>query len=366
MNKIIKVILGVVAVLIIASAVWLIFGQKNSVSPEKTIKIGGVYSLTGPLAGLGEQFKDGAVFAVDIVNKQGGINGKEIALLVEDNQSTPQGAVLSLNKLLNIDKVKYFSSFGSSICLALKPIIEESNTLLVADASHPKITENSQFVLRHSNVALSDAGVLIEKVKEKNPEKVGIIYVNDDWGVVLNQESQRLLKEFNLKVEIASESHLASDTDLRSQISKILAIGPDAVLVASFGNPSGFIIKQLRELGYKGDIFANAGFALAPDAQKIAGTAADGIYYQTFQPSPQFSQDFLQEYGREVKGPFARYVYTDIELLKSAIEKVGESPLDITQYIKSLKIFKGKYEEVEILPTGDIIFPTEMKIWKSE
>lgn len=331
------------------------------------IRIGAIYSLTGPLAGLGEQFIDGAVFAADTINKQGGVNNKKIELLIEDNQSTPQGAVSSLNKLLNIDKVKYFSSFGSSICLALKPITEENKVLLVGDAAHPKITENSQFVLRHSSVALSDAKVIMGKLKEKSPNKVGIIYINDDWGMVLGQEFQRLLKEFNPKIEITSESHLASDTDFRSQITKVLASSPpSAVLVASSGSACGFIIKQLRELGYNGDIFTNIGFVLSADAQKIASSSASGVYYQTYQTNPKFSQDFLQQYGREPKGIFTRYVYLDFELLKSAIEKAGESSLNISQYIKSLKSFKGTYEEVEILPTGDIVIPTEVKIWKSE
>ncbi|MFH0740031.1 MAG: ABC transporter substrate-binding protein [bacterium] len=335
-------------------------------SPEATIKIGAIYSLTGPLAGLGEQYKDGATFAVDVLNKQGVVSSKKIELLLEDNQSTPQGAVASLNKLLNIDKVKYFSSFGSSVCLALKPITEENKLLLLAGTAHPKITENSQLVLRHSSIALSDAKIVVEKLKEKNPSKVGIIYVNDDWGATLNNEFQRLSKEFNPKIEIASESHLASDTDFRSQITKVLASQPSAVLVASSGSACGFIIKQLRELGYKGDIFTNIGFALSLDAQKIASTSANGVYYETYQPNSQFSKDFLQEYGRDAKGIFAMYAYLDFELLAEAIEKVGESPLDISQYIKSLKSFQGKYEQVEILPTGNIIIPTELKIWKSE
>ncbi|MDD4990004.1 MAG: ABC transporter substrate-binding protein [Candidatus Pacebacteria bacterium] len=362
MSKTNKIILAVAAIVILC-AIW--YGASRKLTPlaKEPIKIGAIYGLTGPLASTGEQFREGLTFAVDTINKQGGINGREISLIIEDNQSDPKNAVSAFNKLVDIDKVKYLHSFGSAVDLALKPLAQEKQVLLFADAAHPKITDNSIFVLRHSNTASSDVKTLVEEVKKKNPQKVGIIHVNDDWGVVFNQEFQKALLEFNPNIEIVSEAHLPTDTDFRTQITKILSVNPDIVLTVSFGSSPGIAIKQLREAGYSGDIFANIGFILSFDGQKIAGDAAKGIYYQTFADNATYNNDFFAQYGKQPTGFFGKYVFLDIELLKQAIEKVGENPKDIADYIKGLGSFKGTYETVQILPSGDIIIPSEVKIW---
>jgi branched-chain amino acid transport system substrate-binding protein len=364
MTKTTKTIIGLVILIIIVLAIYYGVGKKQTSTTEKEpIKIGAIFALTGQLAKLGEQFKNGVTFAVEEINRQGGINGRKIELIIEDNQSDVKAAVSAFNKLVEIDKVKYVLSFGSAINLALKPIAEEKRVLLFADAAHPKITENAKFIVRHSNIANSDAKVLIEGVKNKKPKSVGIIFVNDDWGVVFNKEFNRLLLEFNPSIKITSESHLPSDTDFRTQLTKILKNNPNTIIIASFGSAPGIIIKQLRELGYDKNIFVNIGFILTTDAQKIAGDAAKGIYYQTMEESKDFENVYMQRYGKK-PGLFARYAYTDIEILKYAIEKAGDDPEGVVNFIKNLGKFEGTYENVEINSQGDIIIPTLVKIWE--
>ena len=258
MNKITKIIVGAV---ILALVVWggvKLLGTKEEKTTE-TIKIGAIYGLTGPLAGLGEMFKNGAVFATDDINNSGGIKGRKLSLLIEDGQSDVKNSVSAFQKLVDIEGVKYIDSFGSAINLALKPLAEEKKVILLANSSHPKITEGVKFILRHSNIASSDAKILIDEVKKKSPSKVGIIYLNDDWGVVFNKKFQQMLRDSNPLIEIISESHLPKDTDMRTQILKILSGKPDLVLIASFGPASGIIVKQLKEMNYSGDIFMNIG-----------------------------------------------------------------------------------------------------------
>ena len=124
MNKITKIIVGAV---ILALVVWggvKLLGTKEEKTTE-TIKIGAIYGLTGPLAGLGEMFKNGAVFATDDINNSGGIKGRKLSLLIEDGQSDVKNSVSAFQKLVDIEGVKYIDSFGSAINLALKPLAEE-------------------------------------------------------------------------------------------------------------------------------------------------------------------------------------------------------------------------------------------------
>ncbi len=361
MNKNTKIIIGIVVVLIVV--VGIFYSTNKQATTKEPIKIGGIYGLTGPLAGLGEQFKDGAIFAVEEINNEGGIKGKKLSLILEDDQSDVKTAVSAFSKLADVERVKFFSSFGSAVSLALKPLAEEKKVILFADAAHPKLTENANFILRHSNIADSDAKVLVEEAKKKNPKNVGIIYLNDDWGLVFNQEFRRLLLDSNPAIQLTSESYLPAATDFRTQLTKILANKPDMVIVASFGPASGLIIKQLKELGYEGDIFVNIGFSLTPDAQKIAGEAAKGIYYQTMEGFSTFDSAYMQKYGKK-PALFAAYVYTDFEILKYAIEKVGEDPEKVANFIRTLSRFQGTYEQVEITPQGDMIINTKIKIWE--
>jgi len=365
MNKTGTIILAIVIIILIALGIWYGVSKKPVSSPEtkEPIKIGGIFALTGPLAGLGAQFKEGALFAIDEINSKGGINGKMVNLILEDNQSDAKTAVSAFSKLADVEGIKFFLSFGSAISLALKPLAEEKGVVLFADAAHPKLTENTRFTLRHSNIANSDAKVLVEEVKKKNPKNVGIIYINDDWGLVFNQELRRLLLDFNPTIQLTSESYLPTDTDFKTQLTKILVNKPNVVMIASFGQACGLIIKQLKELGYNGDIFVNIGFALTPDAQKIAGEAAKGIYYQTMESPISFESAYVQKYGKK-PGLFAAYVFTDLEILKYAIERVGEDPEKVANFVKSLGSFKGTYEEVEITKEGDILINTVVKIWE--
>ena len=366
MNKTEIIILVIVIIILVAIGIW--YGAIKKLTPvleaKKPIKIGAIYSLTGPLGNFGEQFQEGIAFAVNVINKKGGINGKKLKLLLEDNQSDKEKTISAFYKLVEIDTVKYLFSFGSSINLSLKPIAEEKRVILFADVVDPAITNKTNFILRHSNIASFDAKTLIEEVKKKNPNNVGIIYANDDFNVRFIQEIQKLLKEVNPTIKVIKKNNLPTNTNFRTQLAEILDIKPDVVLIASFGRASGFIIKQLKELGCKGDIFANVGFAFSADAQKIAGEAAKGIYYQTFKESSAYNQDFFAKYNKEPKGLFSMPVYLDIELLKEAIEKVGENPADVARYIKGLGTFKGTYETAQVLPSGDIIIPTEIRIWQ--
>ena len=360
MTKTIKIIIGIIVAVIIIGGIW--YGVIRKPGEKEVIKIGAIWHLTGPMSGIGEIFRNGALFAIDEINAKGGINGKKIILEIEDGQSDVKNSVSAFVKLVDVIGIKYIHSHGSAMSLALKPLVEEKKVLLFVNASHPEITEDTLFILRHSNIATFDAKVLVEEIKRKSFSKIGLIYQNDDWGVIFSQEFHKLLQEFNLPIEIRSESHLVGETDFRTQITKIIKHNPGAVLIATFGSSAGFVIKQLKEMGYTGDIFMNIGFALTPDAQKIAGEAARGIYYQTMKEHPEFKEKYIARYNKD-PGLFAVYVYTDFELLKYAIEKVGESPEGITNFIKNLKTFKGTYEQVEITKDGDIIIDIVVKRW---
>lgn len=364
MSNTLRNVIWIVAMLLI---IWFFSSliSRETPTPKEPIKIGIMYGLTGPVASLGEQMRDGAILAVDEINKNGGINGRDIELLIEDHQFDTKTAVSAFQKLTDINKVNIIHTVGSAVALALKPLAESKKILLFADASHPKITQDSSLTLRHSNIASSDALTLAEAVAKEQPKKVGLVYINDDWGIIFRSEFEKYIKNLLPGVEIWVESHNQKEIDFRTQLIKINSFNPDAVVVSSFGPAPGLIIKQLRDLKFTGKIFANNGIVLSSDAQKILGEdGLRGIYYQSYPELPEAFKNLYQKKFSSKPEIFSMYVFTDFEILASAIKNVGPNPEKMARFIRGLGTFNGTYETVEISSQGDIIIPTIVKVWE--
>ncbi len=334
----------------------------SQTKPTPVIKIGALYPLTGPVATLGEQFKNGALLAVDDINKKE--RSRKFELVLEDSQMDPKIAVSAAQKLINADQIKIIHSLGSGVGLAVKPITEQNGVLLFSDAAHPNITKDSRVVLRHSNIAEKDAEVLVEAIRAHTPKTIGLIYINDDWGKAFLAQYQKFLLMALPNLVIKSEAHSSKETNFRTVLLKLTQEKPDIVVIASFGSAPGVIVNQLKELGFQGKIFLNVGLILSADAQKIAGDNLKGVYYQTFEELPsEFVNRYVTIYGKK-PGLFELFAYTDIELIRDAIQKVGENPTAMASSIKKLGTFSGTYETVTISSQGDIVVQTHMEQWK--
>lgn len=325
---------------------------------SQSIKIGAVLPLTGPVAGLGESMRRGYEWKTEELKKE----GKNVQLLIEDSRSNAKDAVTGFIKLADVEKVPVVFTTMSAVAMTLRPVAEQRSVLLWADAAHPQLTKNARFVLRHSNTSDKDADVLASKVIELDKKKTAILYQNDDWG----QAASKLLSD---RLAISGNKAIAEAIDNRSgdfrgSLTKMIGEKIDSIVTIVAGPPSGIIIRQARELGFRGDIVSSVGIILTPDAQRMAGDHLKETYYQTYAENEAFANDYRKRFNEE-PASFTHIAYTDIEMLMSAIDQIGTAdPLQVVRYIKGLKSFKGKYEEVEITSDGDIIVPTVVKQWK--
>lgn len=351
----------VLAVLLLAIfAVLFVYARKNAIKEggSEPLRIGAILPLSGPVAGLGEALKQGYAWKLEELSKE----GKPTAFYLEDSKSNAKDAVTAFVRLADIEKVPIIFSTMSNVSMSLKPVSEQRSVLLWADAAHPLLTQDARLVLRHSNTSDRDASVIGSKMIELKKKKTAIMYQNDDWGVAA-------AKLLGLKLEAAGNEPIFqpvnnTDADFRVALAKAIAAKADSIATIVAGPPSGIIIKQARELGFKGDIISSVGIVLTPDAQKLAGKHLKGTYYQTYDQSPAFESDYRARFGSEPMA-FTQVAYTDIEILMSAVEQTGtHDPLQIARYVKGLRSFKGRYESVEITPEGDIIVPTVVKKWE--
>jgi branched-chain amino acid transport system substrate-binding protein len=360
MDKTTKTILWLVVAIIILGVIWYGVSRKPTTPTTKEpIKIGAILPLTGRAASIGEIMREGLEWKVEELKQQ----GVPIELYIEDFQSDPKQAVSAFYRLVNEKGLKIIFSITSAAGMALKPLAEENKVLLWVDNAHPDQTKNSNYILRHSNTADNDAIVLGNFMRQKSYKKIGFIYQQDEWGVTWNQHFSDFVKK-ELNAEIISEAIDPKQTDFRTTLTKVINKKPDAVVLVAFGPAAGLLIKQLKELNYIGDLYSSNGFILTPDAIKIAGELAKGMYYLTYEENDQFKQDYKTKFNKE-PSIIGFMGYTDMELLYYAIQQTNSTdPEKIIKFIKSLNEFQGKYEKIKINPTGDILMFTKVKVWE--
>lgn len=354
---------GFLVLLVIVVIIILIFAKDNSNESKEILRIGAIYDLSGPLASLGEELQKGAILAEEHINARGGVRGQNIKYIFEDSSFIQKNAVSAYNKLVSVEEIDILSVLGAAISLSLKERVENEGILMYSLSTHPDVITNTHHILRHANSAQSDAELMAEDIAGINPKNVATIFMQDDWGFFFNEIFEKHLTELVPGVGYVSVGHNSDENEFRSKIATLLESNPEAFMVASTGAPAGIIIRQLKELGYDGEIYTGVGIVISRDAQNILGEEGlRGVHYQTYpELSPEFQRDYKERFGEEA-GLFGVYMYTGTEILAHAIEQVGLDNKKIVDYVKTIGTFEGTYESLNITPQGEIIIPTYIVI----
>jgi len=345
----------IIVIVIIIIAVVIFYKP----APKEVIKIGALYPLSGSSAAVGEQFLNGALLAVDIINRAGGVNGRKIELVIDDHQNDPKLGISELQQRIS-EGIKFFIGTNSRVMLSLIPIVKENKVVLFADSSHPDLTGQTKFTFRHAIIAEENAKIMVDVIKDKDISSVGILTFNDDYGLVFQKALVDLVFTHNQNTKISKDTYLPTDTDFKTIITKILQNKPGAIFIVGQGNAMGVLIKQIYELRFRGLLISDFGPVMTPDVLKIAGDAAKGMYYSKFKDiSNEFVSTYEQKFNKE-PGNLAFLGYGDIEILAAALGKSGEDTDKVSDYILNLKTFNGKYEKMDITSKGDILPPMVM------
>lgn len=344
----------IVAVVVIAAiVVGIRLAQKPS-PKEQVYKIGAILPLTGPAASFGQTNLRGIELAIKHLNQAG--NGKRFELALEDSMSDPKSGVAAFKKLEQ-QGVKVIITSLSSVALALVPPADSAQILLFADVAHPKVTDSSALVFRHSQTAEQEAKLLANYLSSEGIKTIGLLWVNDDYGLTFQEAFQKNKGSITIS---SLENFEKTEMDFRNIVTKILSPKPEAVIVCGYGKPLGMAIKRLREAGFRGEILSTMGFAASPDAPSVAGESAKGTKYVDFavnKDSPQYQKlesDYTAAYQSQMP-TFVMLEYNTTILLGSAIRAVNYDPSKIANYLKSQKSFESAGEKMTITQKGDIL-----------
>lgn len=270
----------VLAIFSILIASLMVFSFGCAKKEEKEIKIGAILPLTGDAAEWGSNTKNGIDLAVEKINNSGGINGRKIKILYEDTQGTPQNGAAAIQKLINVEKVQaVIDDSMSSVTLAMAPIAEKNKVVLLSTgATAPKISEAGDYIFRIWNSddleGKISANFVYNELKFKN---AAIFYINNDYGKGLESVFKKEFERLSGKILI-SDNFGQSDTDFKTQLTKIKNLKPDAIYLVGYPKEISLILKQSAELKINSKIIGTVTFE-DPNIIKLAGHAAEGVIY---------------------------------------------------------------------------------------
>ncbi len=256
----------------------------SAAAAQDTIKIGVTQPLTGAFAASGNYVADGAKIAAEEINKAGGVLGKKIELIIEDNKSNPTEAVATAEKLIVRDKVPVMlGAWSSTLTLAVMPKLEEYKVPMVVETSSSgKITTSGNpYIFRISPTSQMEAKAFSPLFKKMGIKKVAFLATNNDFGLGASKEFSEAAKAAGVAIG-AMETMDPKATDFSAQLAKIKASGSDTLFVTTAVEQATLILKQAKDQQVTARIITTGG-SVSPD-QLIAqaGAAANGSYHLVF------------------------------------------------------------------------------------
>ncbi len=307
--------------------------NNNATQEKEPILIGGVAPVTGPAATFGKSTKQGYEMALEEWNAKGGVLGRTVKLIFEDDKADPTEAANAFSKLINENHVvAIVGSVTSSCSLAGAPIAQRNKVPMITPTStNVKVTEQGDYIFRACFIDPFQ-GTVAAKFLYNNlkARKVGVIYdIGQDYNAGLAESFKKEFESLGGQI-IAYEGYPDGTTDFNTQLTKILDGKPDAIYSPNYYNDDGLIAKQARSLGFNGPIVGGDGWD-SPDLVKIGGDAVNNCYFTNHfskDSKEEIVQNFVKKYEDkygEAPDALAALGYDGMNIMLTAIQNAGST-----------------------------------------
>ena len=329
------------------------------------IKIGLPAPLSGSSGAIGKTLVNSAQLAIDQWNAKGGVHGRPVQLLSEDDENTPAKAVNVANKLVHQDAVDaIIGCLNSTACMAVQDITNKAGMIQVALGSNRNITElGHQYVFRvQANDKFQAAGLVKYVVDELGYSRLACIYVSDDFGtggkdVVVEELANRGLEL------VAMETFDPDTSDVSSQLVSIKNANPDALIIWCMYQPGALICKQAEQIGL-GDLPKFGGGGLVnPTLYELAGESAIGLnMVQLFYPNYDAANDAGKQFITDYQAAYnvmpdnnCGMAYDATNILLTAMQNAPETmtPSEIKAELHKLQ-YDGVSGDLTFTEKGDV------------
>ncbi len=298
---------------------------------EEPIKVGVVLPLTGGQAKFGEIEKNSFQMGVDEINKAGGVKGRPINLIIEDDTSKPDVGRSAVEKLISRDKVVMLTGgYSSSVTYAVCAVAQQRQVpFLVTTGSADKITEQGwKYVFRLNPPVSEYPKALNSFLKEVvKPQTVAILHENTLFGQSGSQKFAKQCEKAGIKV-IMKEGYEAGAVDFKPLLIKVKAANPDFVYMIAYVMDAALLMRQSKELNFNPKLFVGgaAGFTL-PEFVKNAGDAAEFVFSATlwtpsvpYAGAKEYYDKYVKKYGTPTEYHGAE-AYASIYVVADALKR---------------------------------------------
>lgn len=327
-----------------------------------TIKIGAVGPLTGDSSNGGTDELEGKEMAVEDFNEAGGVDGKTIELVSEDDASSASQSASAVTKLINQDKVVGIIGAHNSACtLAGLEVLNRYGVPMITPGSSAEtvLTSGCEWISRAFPGDDLQCKALLNYIEEnQDVDKIGVIYSNDDFGKGGLDSITEAAEEKGK--EVVSESFANEDKDMTAQLSKLRDEGAEALFIWCQYTPGALIMKQARGLGWDVQFYSGTG-TIHEDTFSLS----DGAYYGCINSVPFIStstdpevQEWVDRYEEKYGTPPSQNsarAYDATMILLNAIKAAGsKEPEEVQKAIRSTKDYDGLQGNISIDPkTGE-------------
>lgn len=367
MNKTTKLVSGLVLLTLVLGFVLYDHTAKrnetlNQPVTNKPVTIGAIYTFTGSGADVGQAHREGTNIAVEEINKNGGIHGRQVQVIYEDApNATANNLVNAAHKLIEQDKVTAildypYSGLGAIQGLAAKnrvPIID------VIDGSD-EVASFGDWIFS-TGIYTDGVGAHVARFAHESlhVRKAAILAGQDEYLIAVAGGFEREFVKSNGQIT-SNDKFTIGDTDFKTQLSKIIQSGAEAIFVSQLGE-GGTVVKQARELGYKGIFLGSDTFSIA-DVARVAGDHInDSVYFalwQSFDANTPQQNDFAAHYKEKYRKEPGDYLfynvlgYDGMMVLAEAMRRSDLSGESIKNELYKIKDHPGLGGPITIDQTG--------------
>jgi branched-chain amino acid transport system substrate-binding protein len=321
-------------------------GQSGATEPDGKITLGVTGNVTGYDPSSGEAVKNTVAIMMDQVNSSGGLLGKELAIVVEDDAGSAEDAVNAVSKMLeNKDIVMIGGLYYSTCALAVDSIVRDGGKPVIVSGSTPAISDlNNPWMFRlRTNDIIQTTCAMEYLVDLAKPETVGAIYTTDSYSYSGAQVAEEYFKEKNIPFLMDGGS--VGDTDFTAQILKMRNAGCEALFLNLNSAEMVVVCRQMHELGYKPTIMAgmcasNSDFIDLVEPEEVAGwyTFSEISFDSDVEGCQEFLNAYEARYGTRNPESAAIIVYGQLQLMLDAIKRAGSTdPEAIQQALEATK-----------------------------
>jgi len=344
MKKIYVILLA--AIVLIAGTLLVINRGCDSKSKDsEVVKIGALLSLTGDNAQQGNLAKNGILVAVEKVNKEGGINGKKIELIIEDTHTDASGTITAMKKLATMDKVKGIVVTGDIELPAVNQIADKYGIPIMATICTGMLDENrSEWVYRYCYNEEQEDDFLMQFVsRDLGIKKMALLYPNSTAGQAFYKYSKKYIDANGIEVVADIAYDVQSAINQRENAIKVMNSNPEIICARGFGSSLDALLRHISESGYHGRVVGDLSLSV-PSAVQNTNGILNGAYIVASDLDLKSDNNVVKNYAQVYKQKYGidpcfwdAIAYDSFMYLFDAMKESNEKSIPFRNAIFSIK-----------------------------